>query len=199
MDKDLEQLKKQWSSNKKEITTTSEAIEQQLQKLKAKKKSSAKFHYGNIVVLAATVVMLVLFFYFLAPVQHVLSRVGVGLMIGGLILRIIIEFVSVAKVKKINMADLAVQNLEQTRAFYNFRRVIHKPITIAIFAAYSIGFFMLMPEFSNYFEAWQLIVMNVSYIAIASVLIWIIRKDVKKELKNLSEIIAVKQELTKAE
>ena len=199
MDNDFDNLKRQWSTGKKEFTVAPDSIQEQLNALKTKKKSSTSFHYGNILVLSATVIVLLLFFYYLAPVQELPSRIGVGLMIGGLLVRIAIEFMSVARVKKIKMTDLALDNLAQTIAFYKFRKTIHEPVTITIIVLYSIGFYMISPEFSNYFSLWQMILMDGSYIVIAIVLIVGIRKGVKKEMNTLAEIIAVKKDLAAAE
>ena len=195
MNNEFESLQRQWRNNKQAIESKPLDLESAIANIADKKKSSTKFHYGNIIVLSITVIGLLAFFYFLAPVQEWPSRVGVGLMVGGLITRIIIEWISVSKSKKINMAHKALQATEDTITFYNFRKKIHNPVTITIIILYSIGFYMISPEFSKYFDLWQMVLMDVSYVVIAAVLIIYIRKSVIKEMRMLSEIIEIKKEM----
>ncbi|MBQ4822114.1 hypothetical protein [Aquimarina sp. MMG016] len=199
MNNEFEKLQGLWQQNRKDIENSPLDLDKAIADINTKKRFSTKFHYGNIIVLSLLVVMLIAFFYFLAPVQEILSRIGVGLMIGGIVVRILIEAISVSKAKKIDMVDNAIKNTEDTIAFHDYRKRIHGPVTIVIIILYSIGFYMISPEFSKYFDTWQMILMDVSYIFIAIILIFFIRKSVIKEMKTLSEIIELKKEMIKEE
>jgi len=196
MSSEFEGLQSQWGKDKRSIEHRSHTIENVLSSIRKKKSWSTHFHYGNIFVLSMVLIMIGSFFYFLAPVKEILSRIGVGFMIGGLFIRIIIEFISVSKAKKINMAHDALQTTNDTITFYNFRKTIHGPVTLSIIALYTIGFYMISPEFSLYFETWQMILIDVSYIIGAIPLILVIRKNIKKEIKFLLEIIELKKKMT---
>lgn len=197
MENEFEALQSQWQKDKNSIENDAKEnrIEEVLSVIQKKKTWSTKFHYGNIVVLSIVLLGITAFFYFVAPVEHVLSRIGVSLMIGGLLIRIIIEFISVSKSKKINMLDQALYATEDTIVFYKFRRKIHGPVTIVIVALYTIGFYMISPEFSLYFENWQMILIDGSYIVGAVILIIVIRKNIKKEIRILSEIVGLKKKM----
>ncbi|WP_298544253.1 hypothetical protein [uncultured Aquimarina sp.] len=196
MSNEFEALQNQWQTDKSSIESRSYDMEALLLSIRKKKSWSTRFHYGNILVLSIVLIGITAFFYFVAPVQEVLSRVGVGLMIGGLLMRIIIEIISVSKAKKINVVDDALQTTNDTISFYDFRKTIHGPITIGIIGLYTIGFYMITPEFSLYFETWQLILIDVSYIIGAIIPFMAVRKNIKKEIKILSEIIELKKKIT---
>lgn len=162
----------------------------------AKKKSALAAHYGNAAVLTATVLMLVFFFYYLYNFQDVLSNIGITLMIGGLVIRIVIEFFSAWRSRKINVSDTAAHSLQHSIAFYEFRKRIHGPVTIVIFIVYFIGFYMLTPEFSRYFSTGWLIVMDTSALVIAAFLAFVIRKGIKQELLDLEKMVELQRSLT---
>ncbi len=195
MNNEFEDLQRKWQKDKEEIKNDPKIVNQMLFTIKEKKNSSVKFQYGNSIILLITLLGITAFFYYVAPVKQILSRIGVGLMIGGLILRIAIEFISIAKSKKVNVTDNALKSTEDTIAYYNFRKRIHGPITITIIALYSIGFFMITPEFSLYFTTWQMILIDLSYIIAAAIFIPIVRRSIKREVKTLLEIIELRKKM----
>ncbi|WP_298313173.1 hypothetical protein [uncultured Aquimarina sp.] len=196
MNNEFETLQNQWKKDKGNIESASNDAEEIFSSIKKKKSWSTRFHYGNILVLSIVLIGIIAFFYFVAPVKELLSRVGVGLMVGGLLIRIIIEVISVSKAKKINMVNDALQTTNDTITFYNFRKTIHGPVTIGIIGLYTIGFYMITPEFSLYFETWQMILIDVSYIIGAIIPFLAVRKNIKKEIKILLEIIQLKKKMT---
>ncbi|WP_299184461.1 hypothetical protein [uncultured Aquimarina sp.] len=196
MNNEFEALQSQWKENKNSIKRNSPDSDEMFSVIKKKKSWSTRFHYGNIVVLSLVLIGIASFFYFVAPVQELLSRIGVGCMIGGLFLRILIEIISVSKAKKIKMTDNALQTTNDTIAFYNFRKKIHGPITIGIIVLYTVGFYVITPEFSLYFKTWQMILIDVSYIVGAIIPYLTVRKNIKKEIRILLEIIELKRTIT---
>jgi len=163
----------------------------------AKKKSMLAAHYGNALVLSITVAVLIFYFYYLYHFQMTLSHIGYNLMIGGLIVRIAIEIFSVVRSKRISISDTAVHSLENSIAFYQFRRRIHGPITIFIFTLYFVGFYMLTPEFSKYISLKGVILMDTSALVVAAVLILFIRRGILQELRDLEKIVELQKSLTK--
>ncbi|WP_271784587.1 hypothetical protein [Aquimarina algiphila] len=195
MENEFDELQNKWQKGKKDIENNTEIINETLAAITTKKNSSVQFHYGNIAVLSVTLIGIAAFFYFLAPVQEILSRIGVVLMLGGLLTRIVIECISVSKSKKIDVIDNVLKTTNNTIAFYKFRKQIHGPVTIIILALYSIGFYMITPEFSLYFSIWKMILIDVSYIIGAIIFISFIRKSIKKEIKILLEIIELRNKM----
>ncbi|EZH74067.1 hypothetical protein ATO12_14425 [Aquimarina atlantica] len=195
MSNEFDELQRKWQKGKKDIESNSEIREETLSSIASKKNSNIRFHYGNIIILSITLLGISAFFYYVAPVKELLSRIGVALMIGGLLLRILIECGSVLKSKKIDVIDDVLKTTNNTIAFYKFRKRIHGPITITIIALYTIGFYMITPEFSLYFTTWQMVLIDVSYIIGAIIFIKFVRSSIQKEIRTLLEIIELKNKI----
>ncbi len=191
----FEDLQRKWLQGKEDIGNTPKVINEVLSLVKAKKKSIVRFQYGNIMVLLITLLGISAFFYYTAPVKEVLSRIGVGLMIGGLLLRIAIELMSIVKSKKMVVIESVLKATERAITYYNFRKRIHGPITITIITLYTIGFFMITPEFSLYFTTWQMVLIDASYIVAAAIFIPIIHRSIKQEVHTLLEIIELRKKI----
>ncbi len=191
----FEDLQRKWLQGKEDIGNTPKVINEVLSLVKAKKKSTVRFQYGNIMVLLITLLGISAFFYYTAPVKEVLSRIGVGLMIGGLLLRIAIELMSIVKSKKMVVIESVLKATERAITYYNFRKRIHGPITITIITLYTIGFFMITPEFSLYFTTWQMVLIDASYIVAAAIFIPIIHRSIKQEVHTLLEIIELRKKI----
>ena len=195
MDNEFKNLQQKWQKQKKELGDSSLNFEQILSKIESNRKKGLSFHYGNIITLLITLIGLFLFFYFVAPVEELLSRIGVGFMMIGILIRIVIEIFSSIKSKKINKLDTALKTTELTIDFYKFRKKVHGAIMHVIFVLYLVGFYMISPEFSNYFSLWQMILMDVSCFIIIAVIYIQIRKGIKNEMHMLLEIIELKNEI----
>ncbi|WP_025664822.1 hypothetical protein [Aquimarina megaterium] len=195
MSNEFDDLQRKWQKGKKDIESNSGVLEETLSSITSKKNSNTRFHYGNIIILSITLIGISAFFYYIAPVKEILSRIGVALMIGGLLLRILIECGSVLKSKKIDIIDDVLKTTNNTIAFYKFRKRIHGPITITIIALYTIGFYMITPEFSLYFTTWQMVLIDVSYVISAIIFIKFVRSSIQKEIRTLLEIIELKNKI----
>lgn len=195
MNNEFESLQRKWQKQKTALEDNTSTFEQLISKINSKRKKGLSFHYGNILILGSTLVGLFLFFYNVAPVKELLSRIGVGFMMIGILLRIVIEIFSSVKAKRINKLDTALKTTELTIDFYTFRKKIHGTITHVIFVLYLVGFYMISPEFSNYFSLWQMLLMDISCFVIAVFIYFQMRKGIKNELKTLLEIVALKKEM----
>mgnify|MGYP006146253501 FL=1 len=150
MNSQFNKLQNNWESNKKEIELSNDSLDILYSKIKEKEKENYFFYYGTITILLATLIVISLFFYYVAPVKETLSRIGVGLMISGLIFRIFIEVISIYKAQQINNIDNTLKTTENTINFHQFRKTIHKVIAPIIIVLYTIGFYIITPEFSLY-------------------------------------------------
>jgi hypothetical protein len=165
----------------------------------ARKKSTLAAHYGNAAVLSVTVVGLVFYFYYLYNFQDVLSKIGYNLMIGGLTIRVLIELFSAWRSRKIKIADTAAISLQNSVAFHQFRKRIHGPVTMFIFVAYFIGFYMLTPEFYRHISLLWLVLMDASALIVAVVLIYFIRRGIRQELRDLEKMMELQRSLVQPE
>lgn len=196
MSNDFEELQSKWEVSKKNLDHSSTNFNSLYEKIKRKEKENYFFYYGTILILLVTLIVISLFFYFVAPVKEMLSRIGVGLMIFGLMFRIIIEIISIYKAKQISKLDNTLKTTENSINFYQFRKTIQKVIAPLIIGLYTIGFYMITPEFSLYINFWKMVLIDVSYVVIGIILFIIIRKGVKKEMQKLADIMKLKKEIT---
>ncbi len=195
MSNDFDALQRQWQKDKEQVENNLESKDEMLSSIKSKGNWSQRFHYGNIIVLILVLVGIGSFFYFVAPVQKTLSHIGVGLMTGGLALRICIEFISISKLKKINSYDTVLKSTSNALSFYQFRKKIHGPITISIIVLYTIGFFLITFEFALYFSSTSMVLIYISYVIGAIIPIVLVRKNIIKEIKILHDIVLLKNKI----
>ncbi len=192
----MDDLKSIWKSakgNTEKSTVTAAAL---ISQAEAKKKNAVVAHFWNIGILLAVAVMLAATFYFFFPFRDTLSRTGIGLMIGGLLVRIAIEIFSISKSNKVKVSDTTSQATDDTLAFYEFRKKIHGPVTLSIVMTYIAGFYMLSPEFSLYISTTGMIVMDVGFLVGAIVMALLIRTGIRKELQDLQSVVQIKRALT---
>ncbi|MEQ8473452.1 MAG: hypothetical protein RIC35_19805 [Marinoscillum sp.] len=194
MEDKFDQLKDSWNKAKKGHSGKGDSAAMLSTAIENHSKSK-RAHLGNIIVLSLVVVGLTAFFYYLAPMQETLSRIGIGLMIGGLIVRILIESLSYRKAAQIDYSSNSKASAALARSFYNYRKRIHGPVTITIIVLYTIGFYALTPEFSKYFDTFWMWMIDGSYVIIAIVLFVGIRKGVMDEMKSLRQIQELEQSM----
>lgn len=195
MSNNFEQLRSKWENNKKSIESQTDNFDDLYKMIKSKEKDNYFFYYGTITILLITLTVISLFFYYVAPVKEILSRIGAGLMVLGLLFRIGIEIISIYKAKRINSLDNTLKTAENTISFHQFRKSIHQIITPIIIGLYTIGFYMITPEFSLYMKLWSIVLIDISYVVIGVILFIVIRKGVKKEMEKLRDIVSLKNEL----
>ncbi|WP_375435959.1 hypothetical protein [uncultured Hymenobacter sp.] len=163
-----------------------------------RKRSSLYFQYGNVLVLTLTLLGISLFFAYVAPLKTNLSHCGMALMIGSLMVRIGLEIRSIYQAHQIQLGQAAAHTARQTVAFYRFRQQIHGPVTLSTVALYSLGFYLLTPEFSHHFALRWLVLMDGSYVVGAGLLIWQIRRGIRDELQQLADLVNLTHELESA-
>lgn len=191
----MDELKNKWGQAKRAAIANSTPIEVLITKARKKRNSVTNFHYGNIVILTLTLIGISLFFIYVAPFQDTISRIGMFFMLGGLTVRIVVECFSTLKSKKIQLVNETVQTTNDALEYYAFRKKVHGAFTITIVAMYSLGFYMLTPEFSRYIAFQWMVLIHISYVLGAIFLIWQIRKGIRDEMHNLEELIALKKDM----
>ena len=117
------------------------------------------------------------------------GRCGVSLMIGSISVRILIELFSIYLSTKIDLSAAAMKTNHDWLKFYQFRKRIHGPVTLIIIVLYTIGFYMLTPEFSLHFSFPVMILIDLSYIIGAIIFTWFIRNAIRKEMKYLAAVL----------
>ncbi len=194
MNDDFKKLQNNWKTSRENIKISTN-IDGLYKEIRKKEKANYFFYYGTIIILLTTLIVISLFFIYAAPVQETLSRIGAGLMVFGLLFRIIIEIISIYKAKQISSLDNTLRTTKNIIKFHQFRKIIHRIIAPIIIALYTVGFYMITPEFSLYIEFWNLVLIDISYIIIGIILFIIIRNGVKKEMQKIADIVRLKNEI----
>ncbi len=192
---DFDDLKNTWSKGKENLPDSSIDIEMLKNDANESKNNTQKAQIVTIAILSITLLVLIYFFTQVAPFQQLLSRVGVTLMCGGLLIRIIIEVNSLRKSSNLNITQNPAELVRRLVVYYHYRAKIHGMFTYVIVLLYIVGFYMLTPEFSLYLDSFWFWMMHISFIFIAIILFWLIRKGVVEELSILRKFTAVNDKL----
>jgi hypothetical protein len=199
MNNQMDNLKNMWQNSRSNDFGKTTDTDRIIGMAKQKMKSTIKMQLGTILVLLITLVTITVYCFYVAKFKQTISHIGTFLMIAGLTLRIIIEIISIYLSKNINMSETTLKTNNASLVYYRFRKRINGPVTIAIIVIYSIGFYMLTPEFRLYFSTPMLIMIDLSYIFIASMLIWFVRKKIKKEMNIIKEILLIQRDINETE
>lgn len=159
------------------------------------KKASNIFSYlMTILILSVDLLALMAFFYFVAPFQHLFSRIGVAFMLLSIMVRIIFEINALIKFQKLDLSQAASDSANSHLTFYRFRKFVHGPVTLTVLAFHTIGFYMLSPEFSIYLERSALVFYDCVYAVAGIILFILISRGVKREMKNLADLAELQDE-----
>ena len=191
----MDNLTNQWKEAKEVMGQPAPKAEHLIRKGIEKKKGILLFHYGNILVLTVTLIVISLFFYYVAPLREDLSKLGIGCMLAGLLIRFSIEVYSTQKFKTINLVDNAAQTTFNALSFYKYRKKVHGPITVSTVGLYVTGFYLLSPEFSTYINFTWMVIMHLSFVGGAILLVWQIRKGIQKEMEALANLVDLNKEI----
>ncbi len=194
MQTDFNDIQKLWKQEQNDNIKASNAA-YIIKMAERKRKKNTRTQWGNIFVLLVFTIILSSYFLFVAHFQFNTSKAGEFLMIGSLLLRIMIEVGSLVFSGRIDISEDALKSNNSFLTYFNFRKKIHGPVTVAIVILYSIGFYLLSPEFSNWFPLWLLVLIDVSYLAAAFIFGYFIRSAIGRELKTLNEIRRFREDL----
>jgi preprotein translocase subunit Sec61beta len=176
----FEEIKSEWGKQD-EIIVPENSFEALLSKIKNIKK---KQKITNVV-LAITVFVLIAFFFYISGYKNNQVVLGLSLMIGGLVTRIVIEFLSIRYLKKLNTSKNNAVFKQGLIKYYSQRRIVHLVLTPIIVVLYAIGFIILLPLFKANLTSGFYTYIVVSSIVVLLVLGLFIGKQIKKELKEL--------------
>ncbi len=188
-------LKKGWKGIEREIPETETTPEQLISKANQLRRDSLRFQWGNILILTLTLVAIIYCWLTFFPFQDTLSKLGIAFMLGSLSIRILGEGLSILKGSRKSLAHETHKSLQREEAYLKLRKLMNGPLTYVTVSGYSLGFFFLAPEFSKYIQPIYMFLMLGSYVITAAVLIFVIRKNVIKEMENLKLVVALRQEI----
>ena len=199
MNNQMDNLKNMWQDSRSNDFGKSTNTDHIIGMAKQKIKCTMRMQLGTILVLIITLLTITIYFFYVAKFNQTISHIGTALMMASLALRIIIELISVYLSTNIDLSETTLKNNNASLAYYQFRKKINGPVTIAIIVIYSLGFYMLTPEFSLHFRTPILILIDLSYIFVAAILTWFVRDKIKKEMTILNEIILIQNDINETD
>ena len=187
-------LKSGWKNSTANIPTPP-PIQELIDEAKRLNRESLKFQRSTLLILGSTFLMMCYFLLFYFGFRETLSHVGVGIMLGFFLIRILLEAYSLSQGRKKQTLHSALENLEKEKKYLELRLKIHGPGTYLTLGAYTLGFLFLLPEFSKYLSAFWMAAFVCSYFIPGIILTLLIRKNVQKEIRELRRVVEVKQKL----
>lgn len=149
-------------------------------------KNIKKQHFWTIGILSVTAVVLLYYFFWINTDSISEQIIGLKLMIFVLIIRILLEIVSINLFKKIDFTVNLKNYTEQLLSFYKFRKVIHFVLTPIIYLTYCFGFITLLPLFKANLSSGFYLYILVSGIGFLIVFSYFLIKAIKQDLSNLN-------------
>jgi len=142
-------------------------------------------HWWTIGILTFTSALLLWFFIAVAGSEINQPFIGFSLMILSLLLRVLIEYISFRKFKKIGTHVSHNTYTAKVTGFYKWRLTVHYFCTPLFFIAYIIGFVLLLPAFKQTLSYGFYLYIIFSGSAFFLVFSWFIYKQIKQEIAQL--------------
>lgn len=158
-------------------------------------KESLKFQWSTLLILGSTFLMMCYFLLFYFGFRETLSHIGVAIMLGFFLLRIVLEAYSIFEGRKKKATDSASESLEKEKKYLELRLRIHGFYTFLTLSAYTLGFLLLLSEFSKYISSFWMAALVCSYFIPGIILTLLIRKNVQKELKELRTVVELRRRI----
>lgn len=188
-------LQKGWQ-NAGDTATPPWETEKLIAEAKRLNRESLKFQRSTVLILGSTFLMMCYFLLLYFKFQMPLSHIGVGLMLGFFLLRVILEAYSIQMGREKSSLDSAADRLEKEKQYLSLRLRIHSTFTYLTLGAYTLGFLLLLPEFALHISTGWMIAFVASYFVPGTILTLLIRKNVQKELRELRTVVEIREKIT---
>jgi len=181
--KEFEDLKSQWEGQ-----PSPEIPQDGIQNIKKKMKDIKGKQRGTNIILLLTGLVLIGFFFYISAYKFQTVMIGLLLMISALLVRILIELLSIKTINKLDISEDAANFKSRLVKYYNSRVKVHFIFTPIIILLYCIGFVMLLPSFKDSLSPGFYTYIWVSSIVLLIVFGILIGKQAKKELSELRQL-----------
>jgi len=191
---EFESLKAGWVDARTGLTPSLNAT-QLIEHAQRTNRDSLRFQRGTLVILILSFLMMSYFLLFYIGFRETLSHLGVGLMLSFFLLRIILEAYSIQRGRAKAYDNATTDTLDQEKNYLKLRLRIHGFFTYLTLGMYTLGFLLLLPEFSRYISSFWMAAMVTSYFVPGILLTLLIRRNVQKELRELRVVVALSENL----
>jgi len=179
----FDKIKEQWASQEG-VAPTEREYATVMHKIRTVKKNQ----YLTNVILGATIAVLVYFFIYIAAYNSNRAMLGLSIMIGTLLLRVLLELWSIITLGKMNAMQQMKSFQEALVAYYQRRIRTHYIYTPMLIIGYMVGFVLLLPLFKAHLSSGFYTYIVWSGAAVLLGLSWLIAKQVSKELATLRSL-----------
>lgn len=179
----FEELESNWK-NQPEIQVTEQGFQEVLNGLR---KIKNKQRITNVV-LGITAIILVVFFFYISGYRSQQVILGISLMIGSLLIRILFEVLSMRKLRKMNAVAHSTDFRNGLIGYYKSRKFVHFGWTPLLILSYVAGFLILLPLFKANLSSGFYTYIVVSSIVLLIVLSIFIAKQIRIEMNNLKRL-----------
>lgn len=140
------------------------------------------------VILSSVLLVLVFFFVYVSAYNHTRASLGLALMIGCLLVRVVAEFLFAFRKKYVLFSLDASGFARKLKRYYRSKLYINYVLTPVLFAGYMIGFTLLLPVFKNTLSPGFYTYILYSSWMIFGILAVFIGFQVRRELRNIREM-----------
>ncbi|MGK0493823.1 MAG: hypothetical protein ACJAU2_000199 [Maribacter sp.] len=179
----FEELESNWN-NQPEIQATEKGFQEVLNGLR---KIKNKQRITNAV-LISTAIILVVFFFYISGYSNQQVILGISLMVGSLLVRILFEVLSIRKLRQMNAVAHSTDFRNGLIGYYKGRKFVHFGWTPLLVLIYIAGFLILLPLFKANLSSGFYIYIVVSSIVLLIILSIFIAKQIRTELSNLKRL-----------
>ncbi len=174
--KDFNTLTEEWKTQ-----TSSDLLPEQFQAMKSKQSYT-------VVVLSVTAIILIWFAIWVFHPEALVFNIGIALMILSLLVRIILEIISIKENNSLTLDTSLHHYFEKIKKYHQNRLKIHKVWTPLLLSTYWLGFVLLIPAFKENLSDFMFQYVYWSSIPITIVMLWLIAREIKKEKLILRQI-----------
>ena len=182
--KTFENLQDIW--NQQNDLNTNKTASELIKKSEEHRKKIKLNHIATLIIIGFTTLILLCYFIWLGIYSVSIFTIGLGLMISSMILRIILELISIKKFNTINIETSLLEYSKNATSFYTWRKGIHFIATPIIYIIYTIGFSLLIPTFQEQFSTPFFIYLLISGYGFLIVFAFFLNKKLKNEMKILA-------------
>ena len=182
--KTFNDIKSEWGEQKESETPKNGASKIIEETIKIKNKQ-----WITNLILGSTVLLLIGFFFYIKAYLVTKVTLALALMILSLVIRIVMELLSILRLKKIKFQDSTVSFKENLMTYYKRRLNTHYIFTPIILVAYIIGFLTLLPYFKESLSSGFYTYIIVSGLLILIIGLFLMYKKIRQELNALRNLI----------
>jgi len=186
---EFKDLQDQWQKAREDSSEHIPSSEMMESHIRQNNRLQLNQHLANGLILGLTWICLLLFYMLQAPLESFLGRLGIGLLLGSLGVRILLEIYSYRYYTRIQPTQTTLIKESNMMDYYLFRKKLHDLWSPIILLIYFVGIGLQVPEFANYFPFKQIMIWSGLFLVSGSLIFLLARRGIQKEMDALRSLI----------